>query len=127
MTGGGERTAMPTDRYSGACHCRAVSFEVELDLTDTVVCNCSLCRMRGFRWSFVPADRFRLLAGEAMLRSYRFHRHEIDHRFCARCGVEPFAFSAPEGRRTAMIDVRCLDGVDADRLPPPASYDGRSR
>ena len=118
---------MPMRRHSGACHCRAVSFEVVLDPGETVVCNCSFCGMRGFRWSFVPRGHLQLLAGEAELRSYRFYRREIDHRFCALCGVEPFAFSAPDGRETAMIDVRCLDGIDVDGLPPPTLYHGRDR
>lgn len=114
-------------RYSGNCHCGAIAFDVDADLDDTVVCNCSYCRLRGFRWAFVPRDRFRLIAGDASLRSYRFHRREIDHRWCAVCGIQPFAFSAPDGRAVAMIDVRCLQGVDVERLPLPLSYDGLAR
>lgn len=118
---------MPAHAFSGHCHCKAVSYGVEVDLDDTVVCNCSICRMRGFRWSFVPRERFRLLAGADVLVPYRFNRHEIDHRFCSVCGIEPFAFSEPDGRPTAMIDVRTLDGVDVELLPAPARYDGCSR
>ncbi len=118
---------MPVGIYSGSCHCKAVAFSVEADLEDTVRCNCSICRMRGFLWAFVPREQFRLLAGSDKLTTYRFNRHEIDHHFCTICGIEPFAFSTPEGRMTAMIDVRTLDGVDVEGLPPAASYDGRSR
>ena len=110
--------------YSGRRHCGAVRFEVDLD--HTVAC-CSICEMRGFRWAFVPRGDFRVIAGAEHLIEHRFHEHVIDHRFRPRCGVEPFAFSEPEGRPTAMVDVRCREGVEMAAPPTASRFDGRSR
>lgn len=118
---------MAEQRYTGSCHCGTLQFDVELDLEQTVVCNCSICTKRAFIWAFAPANRFNWNAGEEATEEYLFHKHAISHRFCRRCGVEPFAFGvAPDGARTAAINVRCLDGVDANALKPRL-IDGASR
>lgn len=111
---------MAEQRYSGACHCGAVKFAVDLDLAQTIVCNCSICTKRGFVWAFAPASRFEQTAGdEASTAEYLFNKHAIRHRFCRNCGVEAFAFgTAPGGDKTAAINVRCLDGVDLSTLKP---------
>jgi hypothetical protein len=116
---------MTQQTYSGGCHCGAVRFEVQADLDQTTVCNCSICSKRAFIWTFTPAANFRLVEGEERLSRYQFYKKRIDHRFCERCGVEAFAFSAPDAKQTAMVNVRCLDDVDVQALHPTL-FDGRS-
>jgi hypothetical protein len=58
--------------------------------------------------------------------TYRLHKRAIEHRFCPACGIHPYAEGTdPEGRRTAAVNVRCLEGVDLDALPV-RHFDGRS-
>ncbi|MGG1945438.1 GFA family protein [Trinickia sp. NRRL B-1857] len=117
---------MAVKPYTGACHCGDVQFDVQLDLDQTIVCNCSICKKRGFIWAFAQGDQFNWRRGENDTSEYLFHKHAIHHQFCRRCGVEAFAFGvAPSGQKTAAINVRCLDGVDLDRLKPMA-VDGAS-
>lgn len=113
-------------KYIGGCHCSAVRYEVETDLSRTMTCNCSHCSKKGFILSFAPADHFRLLSGENELSEYRFNTKTIAHLFCRICGTESFARGTDrEGNPTVMINVRCLDGVDLSGLHP-SEYDGKS-
>ena len=97
--------------YRGSCHCGKVQFEIESTLDPSKRCNCSLCRRRGAIMTRVPADRFRLLAGEEYLSTYQFGTRVAKHCFCKVCGI--YTFHRP---RTAPelhgVNVGCLDGVD---------------
>ncbi len=113
-------------KYQGGCHCKAVRYEVEADLSRTMTCNCSHCSAKGFILSFVPAEKFTLLSGEDSLSEYRFNTKKIAHLFCSVCGTESFARgSDQEGNQTIMINVRCLDDVDLSALHP-TEVDGKS-
>ena len=54
--------------------------------------------------------------GETGLTTYEFNRHMIHHKFCSTCGIQSFAIgkNPKTGAEMAAINVRCLDGVDAD-------------
>ncbi|ROH93305.1 GFA family protein [Stagnimonas aquatica] len=105
--------------HRGGCHCGAVRFEVEAPARLRVLdCNCSLCRMSAFQHVIVPAARFRLLQGAAMLSEYRFNTGVARHLFCQRCGVKSFYVprSHPDGY---SVNARCLDagtvtGIDME-------------
>lgn len=112
--------------YDGGCHCGAVRFRADVDLTHVMTCNCSHCAKKGFVLTFVPAAQFALAYGADALTEYRFNTRKIAHLFCNVCGVESFARGADkDGNETVMINVRCLDGVDTTTLAP-AAFDGRS-
>lgn len=112
--------------YRGSCHCGAVRFTAEADLSQTVACNCSMCRRSGAILAFVPAAQFHLETPEDALQDYQFNKRIIHHLFCKTCGVRPFGRGkGPNGSDMVAINVRCLDDVDATALTP-MSYDGAS-
>lgn len=113
--------------YHGSCQCGAVSYEVSVDLGNTITCNCSRCQRMGFVLSFAPAESFRLLAGSDDLTEYRFGSRSIRHLFCRTCGVESFARGTmPNGSAVVAVNVNCLDGVEPRELKSQ-HVDGRSR
>lgn len=118
---------MTEKTYKGGCHCGAVRYEAEADLSGMLIeCNCSHCEKKGFILTFTPRDKFRLVSGEDKLTEYRFNKHEIAHRFCLVCGTQPFGYGKmPDGAEVTAINVRCIDGIDLVALEPQA-YDGRS-
>jgi hypothetical protein len=117
---------MSTEHYAGSCQCGDVAFEVDLDISSPVACNCSRCRRLGSVLAFAPRTSFTLLRGEDALTEYLFNRNAIHHLFCKSCGIESFAYGAmPDGTPMVAINVNCLDGVDARALPA-RHFDGAS-
>jgi hypothetical protein len=115
--------------YLGSCHCGAVRFEADIDLSQgTIRCNCTLCtKLRNWA-AIVPADAFRLVQGEASLSEYRCNTRTEQHFFCAACGVRPFGMgSSPRWGPYVAVSVHCLDDVTADELAaaPISFLDGR--
>ncbi len=118
---------MATEHYEGGCHCGAVRYETDLDLSGPVVeCNCSHCQAKGFLLTFTGANSFKLNQGGDKLTEYTFNKHRIRHQFCSVCGVQSFAYGKrPDGADMVAVNTRCLDGVDLAALNR-APFDGRA-
>ena len=104
--------------YPGSCHCGAVRFEADLDLTaPSYRCNCSICRRTRFWVAVALPDQFRLLQGAGELTEYLFNRRKNQHFFCRRCGVRPFGVGndTPMGRMYG-VNIGCLEGVSEEEL-----------
>lgn len=115
--------------YRGRCHCGAVEFEADLDLTQSSYrCNCSICRRTRFWAAVAQADGFRLLSGQAELTQYLFHTEKNQHYFCRCCGVRAFGVGTetPVGKMYG-VNLGCLEGVSEEELSRiPITYvDGR--
>ncbi|MFO1105532.1 MAG: GFA family protein [Amaricoccus sp.] len=103
--------------HHGSCQCGAVAFDVTVDISKPVTCNCSRCQRLGSRLAFAPESAFTLLRGAEALTEYTFNRHVIRHQFCRICGIETFAFApGRDGTPMVAINVNCLDGVDPTAL-----------
>jgi hypothetical protein len=113
-------------KYKGSCHCGKVRFEVEGDLKNAMACNCSMCSRKGSLLFFVAHDQLHLLTSETDLATYTFNKHVIKHRFCPTCGIHPYGEGVdPHGNRMAAINIRCLEGIDLERVPVQ-HFDGKS-
>lgn len=100
--------------WRGSCHCGAVAFELDGEITDAIECNCSLCRRRGTVLAFYPRAALTVQAADDALSTYTFNRHAIRHRFCTTCGVAPFSEGThpATGEGMAAVNLRCVDGLD---------------
>jgi hypothetical protein len=117
---------MASKNYSGSCHCQAVTFDVDLDLDQALQCNCSICSRLGAVWGFAPRAQLKLKSGAGKLGDYQFGKKRLHHRHCPQCGIETFAEgTAPDGTATVGVNLRCLEGVEVDKLKP-RQHDGRS-
>ena len=122
------------ETFSGGCHCGAVRFEAELDLSEgTSRCNCSICAKLRYWMAFVGDDAFRLLQGADVLADYQIDSDTVHHRFCSRCGVKAFGrgvadeLDADLGGDFYAVNVACLDTTPAELAEAPVSYlDGRN-
>lgn len=103
-------------RYSGACHCGAVQFEIETEIADVMTCDSSLCAKKNALMTTVHESKFKLTAGEDALALYQWNTGIARHYFCKICGIYPFhrKRSVPD---QYGVNVRCLEGFDPESVP----------
>ncbi|WP_414475276.1 GFA family protein [Microvirga sp. M2] len=117
--------------YRGSCHCKAVTFEVDIDLAGgTGRCNCSIC-MKTRNWNaIVKPAAFRLRCWPEDVAEYSFGTGVGKYKFCKVCGVHSFSTgNIPEiGGDFVSVRVNCLDDVPEDELAAaPVNFaDGRN-
>ncbi|HEY3498571.1 MAG TPA: GFA family protein [Polyangiaceae bacterium] len=112
--------------HGGGCHCGRVRFRVTAELSEVLLCNCSLCTMKGFWHLIVPPSAFELLSGADALAVYRFNTGVAEHRFCSRCGVHPF-YTPRSDPDKVDVNARCLDDVDLQAIGRTLRpFDGRN-
>ena len=116
--------------YSGSCHCDAVRFEADIDLSaGTFKCNCSICTKSRNWLAVVKPEAFRLIAGESALSDYQYGKQTTHNSFCKHCGVSSFAWGEDKnlGGKFYAVKVTCLDDATVDELVnAPITYvDGR--
>jgi len=101
---------------AGSCHCGAVRFQVEAEITELTTCDCSLCVKKNAVMAKVHEHALTITAGEEALSLYRWNTGVARHYFCSRCGIYTF-----HRKRAAPdhfgVNVFCLDGFDPSTIP----------
>lgn len=109
----------------GGCHCGFVRFAVQGRPRAALLCNCSICTMKGYVHWVVPRSRFRLLAPpeEAALPVYRFGTRVAAHTFCPVCGIASFYVPRSDPDKID-VNLRCVTGIDLAALAVE-TFDGQ--
>ena len=117
---------MSEKQYEGTCHCGAVKFEVTMEPpTKAYACNCSICRRAGWLLGFAK-ENFAVHHAEGAVTDYQFGKKKTHHVFCKTCGCRAYSKGTDkEGKPTLAINLRCIDGLDATKLPVE-EFDGAS-
>jgi hypothetical protein len=115
--------------YHGSCHCKAVTFEADIDLDQaTGKCNCTYCwKQRMWNAGHLAPGDFRLLSGEAQLGDYGKSGDwgEGHHRFCTTCGIATHGHGRIEGMGGDYVSVHlaALDDLPVvDLIAAPVTY-----
>ncbi|TFG84999.1 MAG: GFA family protein [Chromatiales bacterium] len=100
-------------RYSGSCHCGAVTFEVNLPdgLTKLRRCNCSMCRRRGAIVASVKLAGLKVTKGADKLSLYQFNTMTAKHYFCSVCGIYTHHQRRSNPKQYG-VNIACLEGVN---------------
>jgi hypothetical protein len=116
--------------YHGSCHCRAVTFEADIDLGEgTGKCNCTFCwKQRSWNVGQLDPADFRLITGADSLGDYGRSGDwgEIHHLFCTRCGIATHGHGRIEqigGKHTFSVRLAALDDLPVEELiAAPVQY-----
>ena len=97
--------------YHGSCHCGAIKFEVEADLSTVTRCTCSVCNKKGILLARVHPNELQITEGEDRLKRYQFNKMVAKHYFCTDCGIHTFGHprAAPD---MFVVNVNTLDDYD---------------
>ncbi|KYR00180.1 glutathione-dependent formaldehyde-activating [Tieghemostelium lacteum] len=128
-------------KYTGSCHCKAITYEADIDFktSQTTKCNCSICQKSRYWEMIVKPDCFRLLTGKETQGDYQWGAKTSHHHFCKTCGVSVYVSGhIPEiggdfiGILISTIDnlsqkefselvpkVHCMNGRDNDWFNVP--------
>lgn len=108
--------------YHGSCHCKAVTFEADLDLDEgTGKCNCTYCWKQRMWTVGTSPENFRLLSGEEVLGDYGRSGDwgEGHHRFCTKCGISTHGHGRIEamgGDPYVAVQLATLDDLPVEEL-----------
>jgi hypothetical protein len=126
---------MALKKYAGSCHCGAVRFEADIDLSEgTNKCNCSICTKARAWFVIIKAANFRLIAGDQAQAEYQWvppgkPSAFLHYQFCRTCGIRTPGWGEHEsfGGKFYFISVASLDNVDPEELAaaPIKYFDGR--
>jgi len=113
--------------HQGSCHCGAVHFTVEADLSTGVSkCNCTICLKLGAVGRMVKPAELELVSGEESLSSYEWGGKVSKRYFCKHCGVYLFGKGHLDilGGDFVSFNANCLDDIDPNALKL-GHWDGR--
>jgi hypothetical protein len=75
---------------SGACNCGSICFTIDAELSDVIVCHCSICRRatgsNGIAVLIVDNQRFEWTAGTEFINSWKKPDADWEMGFCRNCG-----------------------------------------
>jgi hypothetical protein len=110
--------------YSGSCHCGAIAFEVEAEITQAMDCNCSMCRRRGGLLAFVPRENLTLKTPASAVSTYQFNKHVIQHHSVSTVELRPMptAKARPVRWRRSM-SAACRMSISKPRRSPRSTGD----
>jgi hypothetical protein len=114
------------DVVDGSCLCGGVRFEVTPPFRRANHCHCSRCRKHSGAGALtqgrVARERFRLLAGEELIRVFRPPGGGAVKAFCEACGSSLFGGTWPDGPEVS-VRLGALDG-DPGIRPQYRSFAG---
>jgi hypothetical protein len=106
--------------FQGSCHCQAIQFEIDTDVSEITTCDCSICRRKNALMVKIHESSMRILVGEEFLTIYQFHSNTAEHYFCNVCGIYPF-----HRKRVTPdyfgVNVFCLENFDLKGIPVRAT------
>lgn len=85
---------------TGGCHCGAIRYTAELDLSNLTAqkCNCTICQKTNRLGISVDPEKFKVTTPSSLdqVPEYQFGPKRQHFHFCTTCGVHCFAYGSYE-------------------------------
>ena len=110
---------MAAKTYSGSCHCGAVKYTANIDLSKGAGrCNCTFDRKIRSWGAFIKPEDFNLISGKESLKEYHKHEQAPSKFFCKNCGVYIYATGDAEwmGGPFVTVYISSLDDATPEEL-----------
>jgi hypothetical protein len=105
---------------SGSCHCGAVHWSLEGQISDATICNCTICRRYGVLWAYgYDGVDVRVQAPKDGLSSY-VRGSALSFNFCRTCGnLVSWRGLQPEenGKTRIAVNLRLAEPEDVAHIP----------
>ena len=116
-------------KIDGRCHCGYITFEAEIELDKTLLCNCTDCQTfsgSAFRvHAFTREDAFRLLSGDPKIYIKTAESgNKRPQAFCPECGTHIYAAAAGAGPKVYAIRMGSIR--QRDQIVPQTQWWSRS-
>jgi len=100
-------------KIDGACHCRVITFEAEIDPAAVRICHCTDCQAfssSAYRVGVSAVEgSFRLLTGRPTIYVKTSESGaKREQAFCGNCGTPIYATSAGEGAKTYGLRIGAI-------------------
>ena len=105
-------------KYTGSCHCKSVTFEIEADPIEVgLQCNCSVCIRKNaiMSKSTYGPEQFTITSGQSLLSNYQWGDKDVNHYFCQRCGIYPFHDTSIEPGHY-RVNLGCIQQLEPREL-----------
>ncbi len=102
-------------KHYGSCHCGAVKFTIDANITELTTCDCSLCMKKNALMTKVHESGFELLSQWNEVSEYNWNTKVARHYFCKTCGIYTFHKKRSQPDHYG-INVNCLDEFDASKV-----------
>lgn len=106
------------EKYTGACHCGAVQFELLEKPERLVACNCSICRRLGALWAHAAVDQIRIVRGQGKTRGYSHGDRTLAFHSCEVCGCTTHWLPTEmEADSDMAVNFRMCTEAEVDQIP----------
>ena len=112
-------------KYNGKCHCGAIAFEVDGELSSVTECNCSICSQSGYLHWMVDTSQVRMKTPLDQATLYVWGTRQARHWFCPKCGVAVLRNPRTD-RSKYSVNVHCLEGIDPGKVKRN-HFDGKNK
>lgn len=114
------------DDFSGACHCKSISWKATFPVKTVVRCHCENCRrLQGSdysTWVVVASKSFQLNTGASFVKEYKSGKSS--RSFCPQCGTTVYLRNGKHFPDDIVLPLGIVESYSENLKPQAHVYTG---